>query len=62
MLHIAELFLAESKTQVYGQLHDLIWRYPTAADQLHATTINTNTSDIQLRLFYLCYDDGCHLK
>lgn len=34
IVHISELFMAESKTQVYGQLHDLLWTHPSTAQQL----------------------------
>ena len=34
IVHVSELFTAESKTQVYGQLHDLLWTHPRAAMKL----------------------------
>ena len=33
IVHISELFMAECKTQVYGQLHDLLWTHPSTAQQ-----------------------------
>ena len=34
IVHISEIFMAECKTQVYGQLHDLLWTHASTAQQL----------------------------
>ena len=34
IVHVSELFIAESKSQVYGQLHDLLTGHPVITTKL----------------------------
>ena len=65
---IRELFIAESKSQVYGHLHDFLLKNEGAASSLSKfTNFVCNVSiaiykSVNVILEYICYDDGCHLR
>lgn len=72
---LCELYTAESKTQVYGCLHDYYTRHPTAAknigtiSNIHSFTRSLITidyhriiADQSLCAEFICYDDACHLR
>lgn len=64
---LSELFTAESKTQVYGCLHNYYACHPSAAADIgmaisyHNHVIITFAYAHMLTEF-ICYDDACHLK
>ena len=69
---LSELYVTESKSQVYGALHDFIQRCCSSLSDLSkfkATQLSKETHlDCQfqnlclLKTGYICYDDGCHLR
>lgn len=60
---LSELFIAESKSQVYGALYSFFTEAPNAASEI---CTQVNLKGIQLshcyNTGYICYDDGCHLR
>ena len=70
IVFVAELFVTESKAQVYGILHNLCQSYPESTKDI-CKLIHTSSS-MQLTLMtsiyvnfdigYLRYDDACHLR
>ncbi len=74
-MHVSELFTAESKSQVYGQLHDLLQTESAIATTLKCVHTCTCGSKFIIKIFitlfsFFCtwtwriclYDDGCHLR
>ena len=56
---IRELFTAESKSQVYGHLHQFLQNTSLQPGKIrHLTALK----HILYLLEYICYDDACHLK
>ena len=69
---VRELFVAESKAQVYGHLHQFLQSAPSTAGRLSKCRNSKKISNlykhsknhipIMHNLEYICYDDGCHLR
>ena len=64
---LAELFTAESKSQVYAHLHEFLRVNPSVAENLgwftHMDYVCACLNHYQhLKLEFVCYDDGCHLR
>jgi hypothetical protein len=61
---LSELFIAESKTQVYGSLHNYYSNYPVAAKNIGMAYKSAHINILCTYLFieYICYDDACHLR
>lgn len=63
---VRELFLAESKSQVYGHLHQYLQSNPVTASHLsklyRVVVCPFIPCHYKLHVEYVCYDDGCHLK
>lgn len=63
MLH--ELFTAESKTQVYGCLHNYYSLHPSTAKTIGLSLPQEQTKVIHMYVYcaeFICYDDACHLR
>ena len=61
---LQELFTAESKSQVYAALHELLSNYPSISKSLSMCLwVTCNLCVILYYSFskHICYDDGCHL-
>ena len=56
---VHELFLAESKSQVYGYLHQFLWDHPNAA--LHLIILYIQSWRINPVFITYSYNDCCHL-
>ena len=69
---LSELYIAESKTQVYAALHDYLSRNSSIFLELsefialvHCMIyyiIFTFHFNVVKNIGYICYDDGCHLR
>ena len=65
---LSELFTTESKTQVYGCLHNYYSRHPTTANKIGAINVQSCpmiifvTQHYTYMIEFICYDDACHLK
>ena len=67
---MSKLFTAESKTQVYGHLHDYYARHPHTAREIGTYMCNSVVTYMyvwwtQMSCFcaeFICYDDACHLR
>ena len=62
-----ELFTAESKSQVYAALHELLSNYPSISQSLSMCNYIACNGDAHCHVLlyfseYICYDDGCHLR
>ena len=58
---LSELFRAESKSQVYGVLHEFLSNHSNVAANL--SKMHTCIFFLPIILSeYICYDDGCHLR
>ena len=73
VVFVAELFVSESKAQVYGILHNLCQTYPESTKDIRKLWIHKSlfgpcnylmpVSDAHYRnAGYVCYDDACHLR
>ena len=62
----AELFTAESKSQVYAALHQLLSNHKTVSSRLSKQILDAHCAigliNYHLILEFICYDDGCHLR
>ena len=56
---IRELFIAESKSQVYGHLHQFLQNTSLQPSKIRHLNALKHASNL---LEYICYDDACHLK
>ena len=67
------LYIAESKTQVYGALHDYLSRNSSIFSDLNDFICRCTHSMVCYIIFafhfndvenigYVCYNDGCHLR
>ena len=62
---LSELFTAESKTQVYGCLHNYYTCHPRAAADIGMAISYHNRVTfvyVYMLIEFICYDDACHLK
>lgn len=71
---LAELFRAESKAQVYANLHEFMRKHPHVSENIGKCVrlqVLLYVIQIALSFFlslpflsteYVCYDDGCHLR
>lgn len=71
---LAELFRAESKAQVYANLHEFMRKHPHVSENIgKCVRLQVLLYVIQIALScflslpflsteYVCYDDGCHLR
>ena len=69
---VRELFVAESKAQVYGHLLQFLQSAPSTAGRLskHRNCKKMSIFYQQTKIYipimynleYICYDDGCHLR
>ena len=68
LIMLKELFIAESKAQVYDTLHELLSSHPNISTSLHTCELLQKITTLQyyrvifvLYVEFVCYDDGCHL-
>jgi hypothetical protein len=64
---LAELFRAESTSQVYATLHEFLRNHEHVFEKLGKQTFqslcsNVNCACIACSQEFICYDDGCHLR
>jgi len=66
---VGELYMAESKRQVYGFLHNFFSKHPNFSEKLGmlACIFSFSVHNLTRHLLYfitdvICYDDACHLK
>lgn len=62
---VRELFGSESKSQVYGHIHDYLRNAPHTAEKLSYVSCTFKVTIMYMYVFmieYICYDDGCHLR
>ena len=61
---VSELFIAESLSQVYANVHEILWRNDQAMSNLSKQTKQKGKCCTACVVFleYICYDDGCHLR
>lgn len=59
---VGELFMAESKTQVYGFLHHFFSRHPQVIEKLGMPSVYLVywLVMVYLTIEIICYDDACH--
>ena len=68
IVFIAELFVTESKAQVYGILHNLcqscqnLLRIFVSNTYKFVHAANSNAFKLNFDIGCLCYDDACHLR
>ena len=58
---LTELFNAESKSQVYASLHEFLRRHSSVSKNI-GNYWQPLLVTFKLRIEFVCYDDGCHLR
>lgn len=64
IVFLSELFTAESKTQVYGCLHNYYSHHPSTANEIGIKVMQMLLFffNFYMSIDYICYDDACHLR
>ena len=68
IVYLSELFISESKLQVYATIHEFLFKYSSISDKLSESyklmILNVQAKQLCMPVLhteYICYDDGCHL-